>query len=281
MSIALVIPSNHFIFCCPLLLLPSVFPSIRVFSNESVLHIRWPWYWSFSFSMSPSNEYSGLISFWMDWLDLLAVQGTLKSLLQHHSSKALTLRCSAFFLTQPAHPYMTTGRHSQLIMCMCMLSSFRHVQLLATPFTVACQDPLSIGFSTQEYWSGLPCPIQGIFPAQGSNLHLLTSPALTGKFFTISTPGKPKTQRASFQKHSFISKGNKCTLGSSVVSVHFTKERFQRQSRCDTHMRSSWEVFSVVLLHMHCTFLTLCSDTGSFKLIPAGFYWPHLVTLAS
>ena len=98
MSIESVMPSNHLILCCPLLLLPSVFPSIRVFSNESVLHIRWPKYWSFSFSISPSKEYSGLISFGMDWLDLLAVQGTLKSLLQHESSKASILQCSAFFL---------------------------------------------------------------------------------------------------------------------------------------------------------------------------------------
>ena len=110
MSIELVMPSNHLIFCHPLLLLPSVFPSIRVFSNESVLPIRWPKYWSFSFSISPSNEYSGLISFRINWLDLLAVQGTLKSLLQHHSSKASILRCSAFLIVQLSHPYMTTGK---------------------------------------------------------------------------------------------------------------------------------------------------------------------------
>jgi len=103
-------PSNHFILCHPLLLLPSVFPRIRVFSNESVLHIRWPKYWSFSFSISPSNEYLGLISFRMDWLDLLAVQGTLKSLLQHHSSKASIFRHLAFFIVQLSHPYMTTGK---------------------------------------------------------------------------------------------------------------------------------------------------------------------------
>ena len=101
-------PSNHLILCCPLLLLPSVFPRIRVFFNESLLHIRWPKYWSFSFSISPSNEYSGLISFRMDWLDLLSVQGTLKSLLQHHSSKASILCHSAFFMIQLSHPYMTT-----------------------------------------------------------------------------------------------------------------------------------------------------------------------------
>ena len=103
-------PSNHLILCCPLLLLPSIFLSIRVFSSESALGIRWPKYWSFSFSISPLNEYSGLISFRMDWLDLLAVQGTLKSLLQHHSSKASILRRSAFFIVQLSHPYRTTGK---------------------------------------------------------------------------------------------------------------------------------------------------------------------------
>ena len=103
-------PSNHLILCRPLLLPSSIFPSIRVFSSESVLHIRWPKYLSFNFSISPSNEYSGLISFRIDWLDLLAVQGTLKSLLQHHSSKASILRCSAFFIVQLSHPYMTTGK---------------------------------------------------------------------------------------------------------------------------------------------------------------------------
>ena len=105
MSIESVMPSNHLILCCPLLLLPSIFPSIRVFSNESVLHSRWPKYWSFSFCISPSNEYSGLITFRMDWLDLLAVQGSLKSLLQHHSSKASILLHSAFFIVQLSHPY--------------------------------------------------------------------------------------------------------------------------------------------------------------------------------
>ena len=109
-SIESVMPSNHLILCHTLLLLPSILPSIRVFSKESVLHIRWPKYWSFSFSVSPSNEYSGFISFRMDWLDLLAVQGTLKSLLQQHTSKALSLWCSAFFIVQLSHPYMTTGK---------------------------------------------------------------------------------------------------------------------------------------------------------------------------
>ena len=110
MSIESVMSSNHLILCHPLLLLPSIFPSIRVFSNESVLHIRWPKYWSFSFNIGPSNEHPGLISFRMDWLALLAVQGTLKSLLQHHNSKTLILRCSALFIVQLSHPYMTTGK---------------------------------------------------------------------------------------------------------------------------------------------------------------------------
>ena len=110
MSIASVMPSNHLILCHPLLLLPSIFPSIRVFSNESIFHIRWPKYQSFSFSISPSNECSGLISFRMDWLDILAVQGTLKSLLQHRSSKASVLQHLAFFVVQLSYPYMTTGK---------------------------------------------------------------------------------------------------------------------------------------------------------------------------
>ena len=110
MSIESVMPSNHLIPCCPLLLLPPVPPSIRVFSKESVLHIRWPKYWNFSFSISPSNEYSGLISFIIEWFDLLSVQRTLKSLFQHHSSKASILWHSAFFMVQLSHPYMTTGK---------------------------------------------------------------------------------------------------------------------------------------------------------------------------
>ena len=110
MSIELVMPSNHLILCRPLLLLPSIFPSIRVFINESALLIRWPKYWSFSFNISASNEHPGLIPFRMDWLDLLAVQGTLKSLLQYHTSKASILQCSVFFIVQLLHPYMTTGK---------------------------------------------------------------------------------------------------------------------------------------------------------------------------
>ena len=114
MSIESVIPSNHLILCHPFLLPPSIFPSIRVFSNESVLRIRWLKYWGFSFSISPSNEHSGLISFRVDWLDLLAVQGTLKSLLQHHSSKASILQCSAFFIVKLSHSYVTTGKNHSL-----------------------------------------------------------------------------------------------------------------------------------------------------------------------
>ena len=110
MSIELVISSNHLILCCPLLLLPSIFPQIKVFTNESVLCIRWPKYWRFSFSTSPSNEYSRLISLRIDWFNLLAVQGNLKSLFQHHSSKASVLHCSAFFVVQLSYPYMTTGK---------------------------------------------------------------------------------------------------------------------------------------------------------------------------
>ena len=133
MSIESVMSSNHLILCCPLLP-PSIFPGIRVFSNVSVLHIRWPKYWSFSFSTNPFNEYSGLISFRIDWFDLLAVKGTLKSLLQHHSSKASILLCSAFFIFQPSHPYMITGNSKALtrqtfagkVMCLLfnMLSRF-------------------------------------------------------------------------------------------------------------------------------------------------------------
>ena len=115
MSIESVMPSNHLILCCPLLLLPSIFPSIRVFSNESGLHIRWPKYWSFSFS--PSNEYSGLISFRIDWVELLAVQGTLKSLLQHYNSKASILQCSAFFMVHLSHPNMKNHSFDQMGLC--------------------------------------------------------------------------------------------------------------------------------------------------------------------
>ena len=123
MSFESVMPPNHLILCRPLLLLPSIFPNIRVFSNESALHIRWPKYWSFSFNISPSNEHPELISFGMDLLDLLAVQGTLKSLLQHQSSKGSILWCSAFFIVQLSHPYMTTGKTIALTTGLCWQSN--------------------------------------------------------------------------------------------------------------------------------------------------------------
>ena len=129
-SIESVMPFNHLILCSHLLLLPSIFPSIRVFSNESALHIRWPKYWSFSFNISPSSDHPGLISFRMDWLDLLAVQGTLKSLLQQHSSKASILWCSAFFIVQLSHPYMTTGKTIALTRWTFIVSAFLVMSLL-------------------------------------------------------------------------------------------------------------------------------------------------------
>ena len=200
-----VMPSNHLILCLPLLLPLSVIPNIRVFSNESILHIRWPKGWSFSFSISPSNEYSGLISFRMDWLDLLAVQGTLRSLLQHHSSKASVLWCSAFLIVWLWHPYMTTGKTKAVTAAAAAKSlqscptrcdpmdssppvspipgilrartlewvaisfsnawkgkvkvkSLNHVQLPVSPWTAAHQAPPSMGFSRQEYQSGVPLP---------------------------------------------------------------------------------------------------------------------------
>ena len=161
MFIELEMPSNHLILCHPLLLPPLIFPSIRVSSNESYLPIRWPKYWSFSFSISPSNEHPGLISFRMDWLDHLAVQGTLKSLLQHHSSKVSILQCSAFFIVQLSHPYSPTSPSKSIWLL--KVKSLSHVQLFAAPWTVAYQAPLSMGFSRQEYWSGLPFPMR-LFP---------------------------------------------------------------------------------------------------------------------
>ena len=165
--------SNHLILCRPLLLSPSIFPSIRVFSNESVLHIRWPKYWSFSFNISPSSESSGLISFRMDWLDLFAVQGTLMSLLQHHSSKASVLRCSAFFIVQVSHPYMTTGKTIALTrwtffgkvmsllfnMLYAAAKSLQSCPTLYNPIDGSPPGPPpSLGFSRQEHWTGLPFP---------------------------------------------------------------------------------------------------------------------------
>ncbi|CAI9167874.1 unnamed protein product [Rangifer tarandus platyrhynchus] len=151
MSIRSVMSSKHLILCHPLLLLPSIFPSIRVFSNQSVLLIRWPKCWSFSFSISPSNEFSGLTSFRIDQLDLLAGQGTLKSLIQHHTSKASFLWCSAFFMVQLSHPYMTTGPHSES-----ESEIAQSCPTLCNP--VDCRSPGSSihGFPRQEYWSGLP-----------------------------------------------------------------------------------------------------------------------------
>ena len=149
-SIESVMPSNHLILCRPLLLLPSIFPSIRVFSNESVLHIRWPKYWSFSFSISPSNEYLGLISFKIDWLDPLVVQGTLKSLLQHHSSKASILWCSAFFIVQLTYPYMTTGKTIALTRwtfvgkVMSLLLNMQHIIKDFFPTNSLAQNDLSV-----------------------------------------------------------------------------------------------------------------------------------------
>uniref|UniRef100_A0AC11DH67 Uncharacterized protein n=2 Tax=Ovis aries TaxID=9940 RepID=A0AC11DH67_SHEEP len=167
-------PSSHVILCRPLLLLPPIPPSIRVFSNESSLHMRWPKYWSFSFSIIPSKEHPGLISFRMDWLDLLAVQGPLKSLLQQHSSKASIFRCSAFFTVQLSHPYMTTGKTIALTrwtfggkvmsLLLNMLSaaaaakSLQSCPTLCDPIDGSPPGPPSLGFSKQEHWSGLPFP---------------------------------------------------------------------------------------------------------------------------
>ena len=149
MSIESVMPSSHLTLCRPLLLLPPIPPSIRVFSNESTLRMRWPKYWSFSFSIIASKEHPGLISFRMDWLDCLAVQGTLKSLLQHYSSKASILRPSAFFTVQLSHPYMSSESESEVA---------QSCPTLCHPWTVTHQAPPSMGFSRQEYWSGLPFP---------------------------------------------------------------------------------------------------------------------------
>ena len=242
MSIELVTPSGHLILCPPRLLLTPIPPSIRVFSNESTLRIRWPTYWSFSFSISYSKEHPGLISFRMDWLDLHAVQGTLKSLLQHHTSKASILQCSAFFTVQLSHPHMTTGKTIALTrwtfvvkvisLLFNMLStlvitfltrskrlliswlqspsavilepqkiksdtvstvkvkvkSLSHVQLFVTPRTVAYQAPPSMGFSRQEYWSGLPFSSPRDLPDPGIESG---SPAFQADALTSEPPGKP------------------------------------------------------------------------------------------
>ena len=163
MSIESVMPSNNPILCHPLLLLLSIFPSIRVFSNESVFHIRWPRYWSFNFSINPSNEYSGLISFRMDWLDFFAAQGTLKSLLKHHSSKASILQCSAFFIVQLSHPYMTTGKTIALI----RWTFFGKVMSLL--FNMLSK-VLFLLFIFSFFWTllGLRCCIQGLLSSCGA-----------------------------------------------------------------------------------------------------------------
>ena len=204
-------PSSHLILYCPQSLPASVF------SNESTLHMRWPKYWSFSFSIIPSKEHSGLI-FRMDWLDLLAVQGTLKSLLQHHSSKVSILWRSAFFTVQLSHPYMTTGKTIALTrwtfvgkvmsLLLKMLSrlvitflprskekkvkSLSRVRLLVTPWTIANQDPPSMGFSRQKYWSGCHFLLQGIFPTQGSNPGL---PHCRQTLYRLSHQGSPRSKR--------------------------------------------------------------------------------------
>ena len=200
MSIESVMPSNHLILCHPLLLLPSIFLSVRVFSNESALRIRWPKYWSFSFNISPSNEHPGLISCRMDWFDLFAVQGTLKSLFQHHSSKASILRCSAFFIVQLSHPYMTTGKTialtrqtfvgkvrsvlfnmlSRLVITFLPRSSVQLlscVQLFATPWTAAHQASL---FITNSWSPPKSMSVESVIP---SNHLILCHPLLNLSIF--------------------------------------------------------------------------------------------------
>ena len=155
-------PSSHLILCRPLLLLPSIFPSIRVFSNESVLCITWTEYWSFSFSISPSNKYSVLISFWIDWLDLLAVQGTLKSLLQHHSSKASILQHSTFFMVQLSHPYMTTGKTTALTIQTIVISLL---------FNISSRFVIAFFPRSKPSFNFMPAvTIHSDFGAQGNNI---------------------------------------------------------------------------------------------------------------
>ena len=190
-------PSSHLILCRPLLLLPPIPPNIRVFSNESTLHMRWPKYWSFSFSIIPSKEHPGLISFRMNWLDLLAVQGTLKSLLQHHSSKASILWRSAFFTVQLSHLYMTTGKTIALtrwtfvgkVMSLLLnMLSMKLLQLcpaLCNPMACGLPGSSVLGFCRHEYWSGLLYPPPRDLPKQGIEP---TSPELAGGFFTTHTP---------------------------------------------------------------------------------------------
>ena len=183
MSIESVMPSNHLILCCPLLLLPSIFTSIRVISNESAVHIRWPQYWSFSLSISPHSEYLGFISFRIDWFDCPAVQGTLKSLFQHHSSKASILRCSAFFMVQHSHAYMTAGKT---------------IALTRQTFVGTVHGILySLWSSLYSPWNspgqntgvGRLSLLQGIFPTQGSNPGLLHCRQI---LYQLSDQGSPR-----------------------------------------------------------------------------------------
>ena len=223
-----VMPSNHLILCRPLLLLPSIFPSIRVFSNESVLHIKWPNYWSFSFSISPSNVYSVLIYLRIDWLVLLAVQGTLKSLLQHHSWKASILPCSAFFIVQLSHPYMTTGKTialtrrtfvgkvmsllfnmlSRLVIAFLLRSKYLLISWLQSPSAVILEPknikPLTVSIVSDSLWAhglyslwnspsqntgvGSLYLLQGIFPTQGSNPDL---PHCRQILYQLTHKGRP------------------------------------------------------------------------------------------
>ena len=203
-SIELMMPSNHLVLCCPLLLLPSIFPSIRIFFNESILHIRWPKCWSFSLNICPSNEYSGLIFLRIDWFDLLAVQGTLKSLLQPHNSKASILWFSAFFMVQLSHPCMITGKNDSFY-CMdthCQSANpISYVQLFETPYTVDCQTPLSMGFPSQKYWSGLALPSPGYLPNPGIEPASLV---LAGRFFNTVSPGKTPQNMGYFKNFHVI-----------------------------------------------------------------------------
>ena len=177
-------PSNHLILCHPLLLLPSIFPSITLFWNGSALRIRWPKYWRFSFNIIPSNKHPGLVSFRMDWLDLLAAQGTLKSLLQHHSSKASILLRSAINVYQGRNG---NGYMFQYLHAAWMIISFSRDRLFVTLGTVAQWAHVSLGFSRKEDWSGLPCPLPGDLPDPGVEPVSLMSLALAGRFFTTST----------------------------------------------------------------------------------------------
>ena len=215
MSIESVMPSNHLILCHPHLLLPSIFPSIKVLSNDLAPLIRWPMYWSFSFSISPFNEYSVLISFTITWFDL-AVPGTLKSLLRHHSSKASILQHSAFFFPAltSVHDYWKNHSFDCIVLCQqkcfCFLihclgwsllffqgveKSLSCVQLFVTPWTVAYQAPPSTEFSRPKYWSGLPFPSPGHLPDTGIKP---MSPAWAEGFFTTESPRKPSKEQVYF-----------------------------------------------------------------------------------